>query len=364
MGPRMARIHVGGGRAGFSSGAGPVSFYTSIGGRRRSSVTRRAPHRGGGYGGGTSAAAFQRQVAAQQRQLAQVQREQEANLLGQAFIRILGLHRAEFPPAARPLAPAPQPPDRASIYRHYEQYALAGIGILNLSGRADAKRQAAAWTEAEVQRLWSEASAQQAQYQQYLDQRWRQLCANQPEVVMATLEEAFEDNEAPAAPVNVVGAEVSLALLVPTMEEAVPERVPTTTAAGNLSLKKLSQRDRMEYYKQFVCGQLLVTVKEAFATAPNLVSTRIVVLRNEGRDSYGHPRVTCIMAALVDRYALRGVHWHTADAAQVVGDAASELIRNEKGQSRSLYPIDLSQQPAIARFIEAVDLTDLAAGGA
>jgi hypothetical protein len=41
VGPRAARVHMGTGRTGFSSGAGPVSFYTSTGGSipDRASVT-------------------------------------------------------------------------------------------------------------------------------------------------------------------------------------------------------------------------------------------------------------------------------------------------------------------------------------
>jgi hypothetical protein len=41
VGPRAARVHFGAGRAGVSSGAGPVGFYSSLGGGRSTS-TRRA----------------------------------------------------------------------------------------------------------------------------------------------------------------------------------------------------------------------------------------------------------------------------------------------------------------------------------
>lgn len=58
--------------------------------------------------------------------------------------------------------------------------------------------------------------------QAYLDQTWQQLCANVPEVVLATLQAAFEDNEAPSAALDVDGDEISLALLVPCFEEVVP----------------------------------------------------------------------------------------------------------------------------------------------
>jgi hypothetical protein len=40
---------------------------------------------------------------------------------------------------------------------------------------------------------------QHQQAQTYLDQMWHQLCSNNPDVVLETLQEAFEDNEAPSA---------------------------------------------------------------------------------------------------------------------------------------------------------------------
>ncbi len=46
--------------------------------------------------------------------------------------------------------------------------------------------------------------------------------------MLATLEEAFEDNEAPAAAVGVNDDEVALVVLVPG-SEVVPEQTPSTT---------------------------------------------------------------------------------------------------------------------------------------
>src|SRR5689334_1754194 len=56
IGPRAARVHVGSGRTGFSTGVGPVTYYTSGSSRRR--ARGRAP----------SLAAYERQVRAAERQ--------------------------------------------------------------------------------------------------------------------------------------------------------------------------------------------------------------------------------------------------------------------------------------------------------
>lgn len=352
LGPRAARVHIGGGRAGFSTGVGPVGFYTSLGGGRR----------GGTSGPRTSpAVAYQRQLAAQQRQAVAAQRAEQARELADAFLRILNLHRAGFPPASPPVAPAPLPPDRAAIAQHYEQHALAGISVFQRAARAQAKQRAAAWTEGEVQRQWAGLRQQQAQWQHHLDQRWQQLCTNSPDVVIETLEEAFEDNDAPAAAVGVTGDEASLVVLVPPVDQVVPERMPTTTQAGNLSFRKLPQRERADYYKLFVYGQVLVTVREALAVAPGIASTRVAVLRNDGRDSYGHPRVSCLLAARFDRRALNGVQWESADAAAIIKDASTEVLLNPRARTGELSPIDLSAEPALTALIQAVDLTELTA---
>ncbi|MEU5529275.1 DUF4236 domain-containing protein [Micromonospora chersina] len=347
VGPRAARVHFGAGRTGFSTGAGPVGFYTSLGGGRRSS------------GRATSAATYQRQVAAQQRQAAHAQRIEEAQRLAQTFLRILELHRVDFPAASRPIAPQPAPPDRASIYKHYEQHALAGIGLFERAKRAQAKQLATQWTEAEMQRQWATRCEQQAAWQQYLDQRWQRLCSNSPEVVLETLEEAFEDNEAPSAAVGVIADEVSLVVLVPSVDQVVPERMPTTTQSGNLSLRKLPQRDRADYYKQFVCGQVLVTVREALAVAPAIAYARVAVLRQDGNDSYGRPRVSCLLAAKFDRHALNGVQWQTADAAGIVNDTSTELVLNQRARTGELQPLNLATEPALAELLSAVDLAEL-----
>ncbi|MEU8299749.1 DUF4236 domain-containing protein [Micromonospora sp. NPDC048909] len=351
VGPRAARVHIGGGRTGISSGIGPVSFYSSLGGttRRTSPSRSRTP----------SPAAYQRQLAAQQRQVAQAQRAEEAQRLAQAFLRILQLHRVDFPTATRPIAPQPAPPDKATIYKHYEQHALAGIGIFERSKRATAKQKAAQWTEAEMQRQWATRLEQQAAWQQHLDQRWQQLCTNVPEVVLETLEEAFEDNEAPSAAVGVNGKEISLVVLVPTIDQVVPERMPTTTQAGNLSLRKLPQRDRADYYKQFICGQVLVTIREAFAVAPAIGSARVAVLRHDGVDSYGQPRVSCLLAVKLDRQPLHGVRWETADALAIINDTNSELLLDPRPRTGELQPLNLAAEPALAELISAVDLADL-----
>lgn len=275
----------------------------------------------------------------------------------QVFQEILNLHRADFPPSRRPVVPAPSI-DENGIRTRHENAALAGIGLFKREQRTAAKHQAQAWAEYEISTERTRLAQQQAYLQGQLDERWQQLCANEPAVVLATLEEAFEDNEAPAAAVGLHADELALVVLSPPME-IVPERMPATTQAGNLTLRKLPKKERVSFYKLLVCGHLLATLREAFAVAPSLRSARVVVLRSAGPDSYGNPRVECILAAHFFRKAFDGIRWDAAEASDVVNDTASELLIKERGAAKEFDSIDLSNESELATLIEQVDVSEL-----
>jgi type II secretory pathway pseudopilin PulG len=334
-------VHFGSGRTGISTGAGPISFYSSLGGSR-----------GGSRSGGRPPS-----VASYQRQLAAAEKAEEAQRLAAAFQEILDVHRTEFPAAVRPVAPSPPLPDAAEVRRRHEGAAVAGIGLFQRAARAEAKQRAAAAAEAELAEARRVASDQQVQLQRELDERWSQLCGNDPDVVLATLAEAFEDNDAPAAAVAVDGADLSLVVLAPT-DDVVPERMPARTQAGNLTLRKLPKADRSAFYTALVAGQLLVTLREAFAVAPGIAAVRAVVLRNTGVDAYGKPRLECLLAGRYLRSAFDGVHWQEADAGTIVEDTASELVFNLR-TGKGLQPIDLRQEPEIRDLISLVDVEEL-----
>lgn len=353
VGPRVARVHFGAGRTGVSTGAGPVSLYGSLSGgsRRGSSRGGRAP----------SAASYQRELVRQQRQANREAKIEDAKALATAFSHILELHHADFPLATRPTAPAPAQPDRNQIYAHYERQALQGLGLFKRAERAAARERAAAWTSAEADRQWNAQVEGHNQTQSHLDHMWHQLCSNSPEIVHETIGEAFEDNEVPSAVLSVDGAEVSLALLVPAIDDAVPDRWPSITDAGNVSIRKLGKRERSDYYTLFVCAQTLVTVREAFAVAPGLRSARVTALRIDGQSVYGQPRVSCLLAAAFDRDSLNGVLWQSASSAEIVSETSRELLLRQSGPSKDLTPLELSREPDLDALVQSIDLHELGA---
>ncbi|GAA4997618.1 hypothetical protein [Actinopolymorpha pittospori] len=283
--------------------------------------------------------------------------EQAKDLLA-ALQSILELHHPDFPAAQPPVAPPPPEPDRDAINARHRKAALAGIGMFERRARAQAKAAAEMAASAEIAAAIAKNQRLHAQYQTDLDRLWQRLLQNDPEIVLGTLAEAFEDNDAAAAPVGVAGSEASLVVLVPT-SAAIPERRPATTSAGNLTLKKLTKREIADFYKLMVCGYVLATVKEAFAVAPGLTHTSIVALRDDGPDAYGHPRVEAILAARFARQALRDVRWTTADAVRIVSDASELLTVKQAGASKEFAPLDLDSEPDIAKVVQAVDVSDL-----
>lgn len=342
IGPRAARVHVGGGRTTFSTGAGPLTYSTSVGGR----PPARRP----------SAGSYQRQLSVSP---AAAAKAEEAQRLAGLFQELLDVHRADFPPAQPPVAPQPPEPDVAEIRRRHLDAATAGIGAFSFSAKREAREHAEVTAQAEVDARRAEAVEQQRTLQSQLDAWWRRLIWNDPETVLGTLAEAFEDNEAAAAPLGVDGDEVAVVVLAPS-ESVVPERMPGTTAAGNLSLRKLAKGERAALYTAAVLGHVVVTVKEALAVAPALQSVRVVALRSGGADAYGRQQLDCVLAGRWTRAGFEGVQWQTVDATRVAEDTASELLVNLKG-GKELQPIDLTDQPGIRALLGVVDIEELTA---
>jgi hypothetical protein len=338
VGPRIARVHVGAGRTGLSTGAGPVGFYTSAGGSR---------------GAGSSSQGS----AAVARQLDAANKAQEAEELAQVLLKILRLHRQEFPTSHPPEA-LDVSVDEAEIYERHHQQALTGVGRFARKERAQAKERASVAARTEIKTTRAHGEAQRAALQTELDEAWQRLLANDPETVIGTLAEAFEDNEAAAAPVGVTANEVSIVVLVPNVD-AVPDRRPTTTAAGNLSLKKLTKRESTSFYTLVVVGHVLATLKEAFAVAPSIESGRIIAIRPTGINAYGAAQTECVLATRVTRDALKGILWADVDAATVLNDAQTDLLVNPKGVNQELTAIPLAAEPDIAAVLAAVDMEGL-----
>lgn len=115
FGPRIARMNVGSGGLGVSTGVG----------RRRS-----------------HGSTLQRSLKAYERELRKAQREQEIALVAQLEQQLVSVHLEEFLLAQPQRAPAPTPVDRSEMLKDFRKQALQDISWFNRSERRTAKHEA------------------------------------------------------------------------------------------------------------------------------------------------------------------------------------------------------------------------------
>ena len=321
-GPPVARVHVGGGRTSVSTGT------------------------------------VNRQLAGVARQQPLADEAAEARRLQQVFDAISALHQADFPPAQRRIAPPPPEPPLRELRDLYRGRARRETSVFEPAARRQALATADSRAEAGAATARVELARQSAEIQARLDADWGALLACEPDTVLHALDEAFADNQAAAAAVGIDQTEVSLLVVVPPVSD-LPERAPTVTPAGNLSLKKLTRTETAGIYKQFVCGQVVATLRMTFAVAPGVQSARIVAIRARSPDAYGKVRPEVVAAARCSRDALIEVRWQRVDAVQVVNDCCTEKILIQKGATRALQPIPLDGEPELRALLAVVDMSEL-----
>lgn len=235
---------------------------------------------------------------------------------------------------------------------------MASTSPFNRSARKTALRVAEEAAQREVESEIKAKSSRRNLAQAQADAWWRALEQCEPDVVLAQLVNAFSDNDAAASAVGVSGREVSLVVVVPT-ESAVPDRVPSFTEAGNLSLKKATKTESADLYKNLVCGYVLVTLKEAFAVVPALRSAQIVAVRSSAVDVYGAVRPEVVLAGHCDRTALEGVHWANVSSVQIFNECFTSKLIREVGQSSALHPISTANEPDLEALLAAITFDEV-----
>lgn len=313
VGPRAARLHVGSGRTGVSTGAGPVTYYTSIGGssRRRSTpapvrVTASTP--------------------------AQQEKAELAVALAQQIEVLQTRHKqVSFPLMQRPVADLPAP-SAGQTMKHHLKLARAGVPWYDLKGRLQARMAAKERATADDRQAQERAELDRRNRQEELDSWWRQLMSNEPATVMAFVQQAFEDNDDPAAIVGVEGDEAYVAVLAPD-DSDVPDRMPGVTPTGRPSIRKMPAKNAALLHRQVVAGTLLVTLMETFAVAPGLASVKIAALER-GRT------VSFLWSVRVRRTELDRVLRSDDTSLEIIESVADENNYRLTGGARRLGPMD------------------------
>jgi hypothetical protein len=290
-----------------------------------------------------------------------------------------------------PLAPEPAPVDRYELMREHRKRERIGIPIWRLreqigaARRADELAEAAAAVEQErrraaqaveqerLDRVWADlqaararvvdrltlevetetkrCEAERAAEQAELDRAWEKLLANDPETTMLALEQAFADNDAPAAPLDCDGNRVTILMQFKSPEAIVPERKPARTPTGKRTLKKRTKTELNDLYRQALGSNVLATVKETFAVAPGAHMVQMLVVRRE-TEKKREGELAVIYIGEFDRSHYEGASG-SRDPSKVL-TLATESELNLKGKTEQIAPLDLAERTDLQTVLAQV----------
>ena len=289
------------------------------------------------------------------RQTERLQEVQSVLELDRQLIDLCQAHRQEFPPAQPPVAAPPGPVNEREIRKRLQRDATVGMSAFQFSERRAAKRQAVANLGAEVRDEEERRAGEARRIQAEIDEEWARLQANDPPTVLTILEAAFEDNQAPAAPVSCRGDRVDIVVRWPAVTDVVPERKAAVTPSGNPTIRKRNKTEQAELYLEALCSHLLVTAKEALAECPGINEVGLATIR-VGRDpARGDDVAEPLLLATVRRDQLDGVRWENVVATAALLETANGKIGlRGKGASKTLYGLDLSEDHEERAFIGQV----------
>jgi hypothetical protein len=291
-----------------------------------------------------------------------------------------------------PVAADPEPVDRYELMRAHRKRARAGIPFWKIRDQvsaarsADAEAETAAASEAKrraedqqreqerLDDLWSQLQAtrsrvadevvlavdgekrqraeERASEQTSLDEEWQKLNANDPPVTLSVLEEAFADNEAPAAAIDCDGNRTTVVMQFVPPEAIVPERKPARTPTGKRTLKKRTKTEINALYLKALGSNVLATVRETLAVAPGTDIVQMLVVRRE-TDKKHAGGLAAIYVGEFDRASYTGTI-RTRDPGRAL-ELATEAVLNLKGKTESVSPIDLTGDEDLQLVLAAVE---------
>jgi hypothetical protein len=236
--------------------------------------------------------------------------------------------------------------ERRQEARRAEQVRLDEIWAKRGAARESVEKQLPGEIEAEKKRR----EAERDNAQRDLDTEWEKLTSNDPMTTIAVLEQAFADNEAPAAPIDCDGERTTVVMQFSSPETVVPERKPARTPGGKRTLKKRTKTETNALYLEALGSNVLATVKEAFAVAPGTKIVQILVIRLEiDKKHAGELAAIYVGEFDRDRYAASN---HGNPASTLV--SAPEAVLNLKGKTEQASPIDLSERPDLQEVLAQV----------
>jgi hypothetical protein len=294
-----------------------------------------------------SVAAYERELRRAQR----LERFEETLDLDRAVVAFAEAHRQDFPPARPGLVEA-VPVDRAAIGAEMKREALQHVPIYKRRERREALEAAKVRAHEKAGMLEAKHLAEARAERAALAEDWEKLCANDPETVMMTLEEAFEDNESPAAPINCEKATATILMRFPTLENVVPEMSADRTPGGRPTVKRRTKTQRNSLYCAALISHVLATAKEAFSVAPGVSAIQLLVIATDDADPQ-RAVMTPIFYVEFERDDFKGVNWEDRDDAYGMVDRVGWL-GHFKGRTEEMVPLDLREEPELSAVVRRI----------
>ncbi|XEC28378.1 TerD family protein [Streptomyces fradiae] len=353
IGPRMARVNVGGGRTTLSSGMGPLYASTALGGGRRRSTTSRAP-RSGSRPRATVPSGAQLERARRQAERARQEAERDAAIthLRELRLQMTSVHLQPFSPAHPPVVPGPPQLGLPWALAEARTFHLAGLGVFARAERAEAKRRAEqdapAYLAAEQARLQGIYAALTTEAHQW----WQALVANDEATVCETVNYAFSDNPAAGCAVGVDGSVMSVVMRQPDID-SLPDRTPGVTSGGRPTLKTLTKRDRVLWWLTAMGSNVIATLKEGFAVAPGITAIDLAVITRMPDTQ----RLGFVAYGRWTRQAIEAGSWRQPEDAlrflDIGQDVACAVATTASGNlSSTIKPLDTSRLPGLQSLLD------------
>ncbi len=229
--------------------------------------------------------------------------------------------------------------------------------------RREAEKWAADAGRYDADQQWEQALHQHAEQQKALTQWWDKIIAHDETAVHEILEDAFDDNQSPAACIDVgrdlstaAGTRYATVLIVYGPVNQVPEKQSAITGTGKPTLRKRTMSERNDFYVRALGSTVLATVKEGLAVAPSVAEIRIVVLRRDPGADNPSAYLEWIYAARFPRDWVTPMPWATIDPAEVLLQApAAQMLR--RGAAGHVAALPLDDEPGLAGIVDEVRRT-------
>lgn len=350
IGPRVARVNVGGGRTTLSSGMGPLYASSALGGGRRRTSTSRS----GSRPRAAAPSGAQLERARRQAERAQQEAERDAAIAHLRDLRqeMTSVHLQSFSPAHPPVVPAPPQLGAPWALAEAKTFHSAGLGVFARSERAEAKRRAEQDAPGYLAAEQSRLRGVHAELTTEAHQWWQLLVANDEATVCETVNYAFSDNPAAGCAVGVEGSVMSVVMRQQDID-SLPDQTPGVTSSGRPTLKTLTKRDRVLWWLTAMGSNVIATLKEGFAVAPGITAIDLAVITRMP-DTL---RLGFVAYGRWTRQAIESGSWQQPEDAlrflDIGQDVACAVATTASGNlSSTIKPLDTTRLPGLQSLLD------------